>query len=612
MMPLPPLPSAVSPRVGARLAAFSARKAAVVFLVILAALIVWQRVVSWHAAGANAERLVSALTRAMDYQAEARFEMVEGLLADAVRRIDPAEWPNPDLVGWYSERLKQFPETTNLVVFDAHGAVIKGGVSALGFVEIAFDATRTDYILPHLTAPRPGRMVIGRPMIGHVSNRALIPFSMAVLDPAGRLRGVVVIGFAVDELQRMLGSLMIEEAGGISLMDTDGIFLARLPNPDGTIGQSAAGGALFREHISRSASGIARVRSVADGNEKIVGYSRLAHYPVVATIGLTRRTAFAEFWRDSVWIGGAATVLSLVLLLFAARSDRHQAAVRLALAESHRSESNLAGANATLSAQAEELTAQAEELTAQAEEMTLQAEKLVETNAELARSNAELEQFAYVASHDLREPLRMITSYLSLIERRHHDSLDAEGRQFLGFARDGARRMDGLIVDLLEYSRIDRRGEPIVPMPLHDAIDLALHHLSPAIQASGAEIVCAPVPPDLLILGDRPQIIRLVQNLIGNALKYHAPERTPRVEISWSVARAMCDVSVADNGIGIEPQFFERIFGIFQRLHGREQYDGTGIGLAVCKKIVERHAGRIWVESTPGHGSTFHVTLPLA
>jgi PAS domain S-box-containing protein len=241
---------------------------------------------------------------------------------------------------------------------------------------------------------------------------------------------------------------------------------------------------------------------------------------------------------------------------------------------------------------------------------TLAETKISTYLAELERSNAELEQFAYVASHDLREPLRMISSYLSLLERRYGGSLAGDGMEFLAFARDGAMRMDRLVLDLLEFSRIERKGSPIVAMDVEPSLRQALRHLEPAIAESGAEIRIADAPPR--VMGDPEQILRLFQNLIGNAVKYRALGRPPRITVSWRQDGAVWEFTVADNGIGIEPQFHERIFGIFQRLHTVDRYEGTGIGLAICRKIVERHSGRIWLDSVPGEGTSFHFTLPVA
>ncbi len=238
------------------------------------------------------------------------------------------------------------------------------------------------------------------------------------------------------------------------------------------------------------------------------------------------------------------------------------------------------------------------------------AQELERKSEQLARSNAELEQFAYVASHDLREPLRMISSYLSLIERRYGDRLDDEGHEFLAFARDGAVRMDQLVRDLLEFSRVGRLGAACEPTSLAEAVGLAVRGLSLVIAEAGAELRIAPDLP--IVDGSPTELARLMQNLIGNAIKYRAEDRRPVIEVGWQPSQGMVEVWVADNGIGIEPQYFNQIFLIFKRLHDRQSHGGgSGIGLAVCKKIVEHHGGRIWVDSRPGEGSTFRFTLPI-
>lgn len=227
--------------------------------------------------------------------------------------------------------------------------------------------------------------------------------------------------------------------------------------------------------------------------------------------------------------------------------------------------------------------------------------------AELERSNSELQQFAYVASHDLQEPLRMISSYLQLLRRRYGDSLDETAQEFVSYAVDGAQRMQRMIVDLLEYARIGTRGTEPVPVQAGEALQAALDDLKLAIQDCGAQVTCGAMP---LVWADQSQLTRLFQNLTGNALKYRSPDRSPEVRIESHRRGAFWAFTIADNGIGIDPAHYERIFMIFQRLHTHGSYSGTGIGLAVCKRIVERHGGEIWVDSIPGEGSRFHFTLP--
>lgn len=242
-------------------------------------------------------------------------------------------------------------------------------------------------------------------------------------------------------------------------------------------------------------------------------------------------------------------------------------------------------------------------------ERKLAQQRLEQAVSDLERSNRELEQFAYVASHDLQEPLRMVASYTQLLEERYRDGLDEDAREFIRFAVDGANRMQGLIRDLLLYSRITTRGRPLEPVDARQALDDALANLRRAVEECGAAVTDGSLPT---ILGDRTQLASLFQNLIGNALKFRREGVAPRIGVAARADGAFYEFTVQDNGIGIEQKHFERIFTIFQRLHGREQYPGTGIGLALCKRIVERHGGRIWLESTPGAGTVFHFTLRAA
>jgi len=234
---------------------------------------------------------------------------------------------------------------------------------------------------------------------------------------------------------------------------------------------------------------------------------------------------------------------------------------------------------------------------------------LVQRTAELQRSNADLEAFAYVASHDLRQPLRMVNSYLALLERRLGDQLDKESGEFLGFAQSGARRMDQLILDLLDYARVGRGGHPLTAVPLTAVMEDAL----PPLEAMAAELGASLSWPDHLptVIGDRQELVRLIRNLVDNALKYRDPSRPPKVEIACERQGSDWLLSVSDNGIGIENEYFERIFGLFQRLHAPGTFEGTGIGLAICKKIADHHGGRIWLESKLGEGSRFFVALPV-
>jgi PAS domain S-box-containing protein len=232
--------------------------------------------------------------------------------------------------------------------------------------------------------------------------------------------------------------------------------------------------------------------------------------------------------------------------------------------------------------------------------------KLKETLADAERSNKELELFAYVASHDLQEPLRMVSSYTQLLAKRLEGKLDQDTQDFIGFAVDGANRMQRLIQDLLVYSRVTTRGRAYELVDLHQVLGEAVANLQTAISESGALVSNGDLPS---LNADRTQLVQVFQNLIGNAIKFHNEGESPRVHISARREGEEWIISVKDNGIGIDPKHFSRLFVIFQRLHGRQQYPGTGIGLALCQRIVARHGGRIWVESAPGQGSEFLFAL---
>ena len=234
--------------------------------------------------------------------------------------------------------------------------------------------------------------------------------------------------------------------------------------------------------------------------------------------------------------------------------------------------------------------------------------RLEESAEELRRSNAELEQFAYVASHDLQEPLRMVTGFVGLLQRRYSNQLDASADEFIGFAVEGAHRMQNLINDLLVYSRVGTRGHELEPVDLNEAVEEALVNLRVAIEESHARVEPENLPT---VRADRRQMVQLMQNLIGNAVKFRGDD-SPEVVIGARREPDGWRIFVRDNGIGMDAKYHDQVFVIFGRLHSREAYPGSGIGLAICKKIVERHGGRIWVESSPGKGSTFWLTLPDA
>jgi PAS domain S-box-containing protein len=235
-------------------------------------------------------------------------------------------------------------------------------------------------------------------------------------------------------------------------------------------------------------------------------------------------------------------------------------------------------------------------------------ERLAQQREELQRSNADLEQFAYVASHDLQEPLRMVATYTELLAERYRGKLDERADKYIGYAVDGAKRMQQLVKELLAYSRVSSQANPPAVVETDAVVNNVLGGLKIAIEETHAEIERERLPA---VRADQAQLEQVFQNLIGNALKFH-DGRTPHIRIGAEQSNGKCIFQVADNGIGIDQQYSERIFQMFQRLHERGRYEGNGIGLAIAKKIVERHGGRIWFESEPAKGTTFYFTIPSA
>jgi signal transduction histidine kinase len=329
---------------------------------------------------------------------------------------------------------------------------------------------------------------------------------------------------------------------------------------------------------------------------------------VLFTIGLLcvygQESGFYE-WRFAMMLVVVSTMVVSLTLVWWNAHGLH----RIDTARKHADE-ELCRLHATLEQRVVERTRQLEiangHLRQAMAENTQMLDRLVATGAELTRSNEELEQFAYVASHDLQEPLRKVSSFAQLLAAQYRDKLDADANEFIGYMVDGARRMQALIQNLLTYSRLGRNRQSLTLNDGNTILKQAILNLDGAIDDSGAMITSEPLPS---ILADEVQLVQLFQNLIGNAIKFCGVEK-PSIHVRAEPAGPDWAFSVKDNGIGIDPQFADRIFVIFQRLHTREDYPGTGIGLAFCKKIVERHSGRIWVESKPGQGATFCFTLP--
>lgn len=553
------------------------------------ALAIWHSWIGWKSSDLAAESLTSTLTKTLEFQTDTTFRAIDNLLLEASQRIDPDHWPDPVLVQWFQSRLVAFPEARNLIVATHTGQSAGPGLSSSGMVGQSINVSDRQHFRMHRAGQDLGAMLIGDPIIDRLDGRQIIPLSRAVMDAQGKFKGMVAVGIDPQFLVKALESLLIENAGGISIIRRDGIFLARLPDQYGSFGRSVAASDLFTKFLANSSSGIARFVSVADGNAKIVAYRTLERYPLVATVGITEKTAFSRFWVETTWLAITVIILAGALYWFAASSDRREH-YRSLLA------TRLEEQSTALERQVAQRTSHLVELQAESEKKARQ----------LAASNADLEQFAYIASHDLQEPLRTVTSFVQLLQHRYEGKLDTDANEYIAYAVDGAKRMHELILDLLSYSRVSTQGDDFISCDLNRIVAEAQANLEVSISESAALIEVGPLPT---VDGDHRQLVSLFQNLISNAIKYRKVNLAPKLRIQAIPDGKEWMFQVSDNGIGIEPEYRERIFVIFQRLHAAGTYEGTGIGLAICKRIVDRHGGRIWVESETGKGSTFNFTL---
>lgn len=406
-----------------------------------------------------------------------------------------------------------------------------------------------------------------------------VEFSAPLDDTTGHFRGVVISGMPLEHFRAILEEERDAHEGGDAidwiLLDRDGHVLLQkhpsLPSWSGvesvsfkraTAGEVSSG---FVEEVQEPGG-----RPVVTGFASTVGYGEFAGFGWIVLVQADRAQAYAPINR-LVWMVGL-----FGLLIVAPLTGFGVVASRKLLRER--------------------------------QELLAARRELERSIAELARSNSDLQQFAYVASHDLQEPLRMVASYTQLLAKRYKGQLDEDADEFIAYAVNGANRMQALIQDLLAFSRVDRQGQQFERTSVETLLSYALENLKGAIEDSRAAVTHDPLPD---VVADERQLLHVLQNLLSNAIKFRGSE-PPRIHLSAERRGEEWLFSVRDNGIGIDPQYGERIFVIFQRLHTNAEYPGTGIGLSLCKKIVERHGGRIWMESEPGHGATFFFTLPAA
>lgn len=419
------------------------------------------------------------------------------------------------------------------------------------------------------------QLYFSRPYKSKVDNTWRFGISRRLNNPDGSFAGIISVSLHSDYFQKIFKNFYPLPTEQISLLRADGYGLVTIPLTSNDQYSNMRDSILFTRYLPNSPDGCFETASAVHNQpNRMVSYRILKNAPLVAAISIETSAAMAPWRRQTAELSFISLFSMAIIIWFAGRLTRQMNHYHITLEQAVRE----------------------------------RTEELNQAVLALERSNKELEQFAYVASHDLQEPLRMVASFTQLLAQQYQGRLDAEADEYIHYAVDGATRMQTLIQDLLSYSRVTTRGNPAEEVSLNQVMAVVRSNLQLQINDSHTELVHDELPT---VMADPVQMVQLLQNLISNAIKFKGTE-TPQVHVSAADTGEYWRISVSDNGIGIEPQYFERIFKIFQRLHNRDTYPGTGIGLAICNRIVERHGGQLTVDSAPGKGSIFSFTLPKA
>ncbi len=513
----------------------------------------------------------------------------------------------------------------NIGAIDPAGQLFASGLALTNVVNLGDE--------PFFRRAREGsRFVVGGYQMDRLTGKPTVNMAYPVRRKQGEVVAVVYAAVDLSWFTPFAGRSDLKEGATLTVVNRRGELLVRYPDAGKQrIHRSLAEEPGFEKILTSKTEGSGRARGL-DGVDRLYAFTPLSRPGSVpdawVIVGIPAKTAFAStrlmlvanlFFLAFVsvaalaaaWYGGDFFVVRQVKTLVAAtlKLGKGELRTRTGLKYSAGELGQLARAFDHMADSIEQQWIQRQRAESDLKALNEGLEQRVaDRTLELRRSNEELEQFAYVASHDLQEPLRMITNYLQLLRQRYEGRLDSNAQEFIGFAVDGAVRMQRLIADLLAYSRVGTQRNVFEATSAEDVLRRALANLTVAINEGGAQVTNDPLPS---VQGDGGQLVQLFQNLIANGIKFHGASPA-RIHVRAERRGADWEFSVRDNGIGIAEQDFGRIFVIFQRLHGREKYPGTGIGLSVCKKIVERHGGIIRVESTPGQGTTFIFTLPAA
>ncbi|HLO77489.1 MAG TPA: ATP-binding protein [Magnetospirillum sp.] len=674
----------------------------------------WQILVSREAHLRAAEQLALSLSNAAAQRIAVSLRSMDVLVTEVAEKVGDPAHIDPVLQATLRTKLDAYSELDSMGLVDAQGwlrQIIHRDAAAR---PVPIDISDAPHVRAAAETWRERVTYLSPPIPEKFTKRTVLLLSRPIVGADDVFRGSAGLAVRTDFIDNALTSVVPAEGDAAGAFDTSGILYSRSPQDVRFVGKSIANSGLFQAFTVAGGAGTMRnAPSFSDGVERVIGFTPVPSYALVAAVGI-KRDRVMDRWRREVWVHGgiqAAFVgvifamarrlsrsekrrlhlteqmlaaerahvesleqavadrtaklnasltalseseerfrrivdISPLPLVLTRRRDGHVSYINAGAAEAfgipqHQAEGRIApdfwvhpterarmidtlgteGQVRNLEAVLRRATGERFTALLSGVNVTLNGEDLVliavlditerkRLEEDFARSNRDLEQFSYAVSHDLQEPLRMVSSYLALLDRRYHDKLDGDAHEFIAFAVDGAQRMSRMITDLLEYSRVHRRGNRFGMVALDQVLADALANLSTAIANCGAQVTADPLPS---VIGDSSQLMRVFQNLIGNALKYRKSDASPHIAISAAKDDENWTISVSDDGIGIDPAVSGRLFQVFQRLHPRGVYEGTGVGLALCRRILERHGGHIWVESAgEGLGSTFRFSIPLA
>ncbi len=639
----------------------------------------------------------TTLTRALEEHVLRTFTTVDTQLRNAGRRLAETralERPStPRVVAVLREEAAGAGFLRSIYVYDAAG---RGHTTSLGADIGHLRAPEFEYLREVLDGPS-GRLVIGRVIIGAVTQRSNIPVARAILEGNGRLAGIIGTAIEPSYFAEFYKALKLEAGASLALLRDDGAVLARFPELTGAP-RDISGSAAFRERVAKEPSGTVDVRSVLDGTMRMISFRHVPGWKLIVVNTLERDAVIAPWWRVARAVGVIVLALLgilLALLLLALRElkRRAEAEERYVLAvqgsndgiwdwnilthedylsprwketlgyrdeeianrdssffelvhpddkgsvseavtrhleknEPYRVELRMrhkdggwrwilargeamrdaAGRAVRMAGSISDITDRKRAEQALRETNDQLEQRVQERTAKLASANKELETFTYSVSHDLKAPLRGIDGYSRLLLDEYSDKLDDEGRQFLSNVRQAAQQMGELINDLLAYSRLERRELHAGQVDLQQLVEALLDGRAEEIKARGLAVNVA--LPVALVRADHDGLAMVLRNLLENALKFTRDTPDPKIEIGGRDTGDAYILWVRDNGVGFDMKFHDKIFAIFQRLHRAEDYPGTGVGLAIVKKAMERMGGRVWAESEPGRGATFYLEIP--